>query len=382
MTRSRLRRWKSGFVGFKPFFGKAGRRRPIWWIAVGFIVAVNVIALVVGYFAPTPGGPESSSFATGPTGIAAWAELLARSGHVVDASREPLDGDLPDRGTTLVVLDPESLDSGARENVTDFVGRGGRLIAGGSDASWTEDLVPGSNWSERPVREASVLVPAAETAGVAEVATTGTGSFASTGPALPLVGTGDGAVAAVASRGAGSIVLVGDPTFLQNSGLDRSDNAALAIGIAGPSNRPVVFSESVHGYTNATGLAALPDEWKWALGLAALAAFVMIAARARRIGPPDEAGRDVAPPRAAYVESMAGILGRTNRPDQAFGRLREEALDRAHVGDARDRGRVMTQLDLTEGERRVLEYGVRTESDGVLAAKALAKMRKRFGGDR
>jgi hypothetical protein len=350
-------------------------------IALAFIVAVNLVAFVVGSLAPTPGGPTSSSFATGPDGIAAWADLLARSGHDVGASREPLDGELPDNGTTLVVLDPHVLDAGARDNVLDFVARGGRLIAGGSDASWTEDLVPGSSWSGRPARESSVLVPAAETAGVVEVATTGPGSFDSTGPALPLVGTGEATVAALARRDEGAIVLVGDPTFLQNSGLARSDNAALALGIAGPPGRPVVFSESVHGYTNAGGLAALPSEWKWALGLAALAALVLIAARARRIGPPDETGRDLAPPRAAYVESMAGILGRINRPDQAFGHLREEALARAHLRDAPDPGRVMMQLDLTEGERRVLESGVRTESDGVLAAKALAKMRKRFGGD-
>jgi hypothetical protein len=357
-----------------------GTRKWIW-IAIGFVLVVNLIALVIGSLAPTPGGPTSSSFATGPDGAAAWAELLARSGYDVSASRAPLADEPLGPEATLVVLDPEGLDASAQTNLVDFVSAGGRLIAGGSYAGWTEDLLPGSRWSARPVRDASPLVVGFETAGVDQITTAGPGSFDDTGPALPLVGTGEGTVVALGRRGAGTIALVGDPTFLQNSNLARSDNAALAIGIAGPTNRPVVFAESVHGYTNATGLAALPAEWKWALGLAALAALVMIAARARRIGPPDEGGRDLAPPRAAYVESMAGILGRTNRPDQAFGRLREEALARAHMRDAPDPGRVMAQLDLTEGERRVLEFGVRTESDGVLAAKALAKMRKRFGGD-
>jgi hypothetical protein len=351
-------------------------------IAIVFVLGVNLIGLLAGSLAPTPGGPTSSSYSTGGDGLAAWAELLAQEGHDVIASREPLADASFGPNATVVILDPRGFDPGQRAAVMRFVESGGRLVAGGSYASWTEGLVPGLEWSPGPAGEASVLAPTVETAEVSEVATAGPGSFTSTGPALPLVGDEGATVAVLASIGRGNIVLISDPTFLQNAGLDRSDNAALALGIVGRS-RPVVFVESVHGYTGATGLGALPADWKWALAFAALAALVMIAARARRIGPPDELGRELPPPRAAYVDSVAGILGRTGRPDEALSGLRHEALRRARIDDPdhADFDRVATQLNLKEGEKRVLATGVRSETDGVLAARALAKMRRRFGGD-
>ncbi len=361
------------------------RSRTRRWIlmAVLFVLAVNLIGLLVGSLAPTPGGPTSSSYATGPDGLAAWAELLVRSGHEVTRSRVQPEDVATGNATTLVIVDPTGLSTVQRTAVLDHVERGGRLIAGGSHASWTEDILPGLAWSPRPLRKASVLVPTAETAGVSLVTGGGSGSFESTGGALPLVGRDGATLAALARIGEGTAVLVSDASFLQNAALDRADNAALALGIAGPQSRSVVFLESVHGYTSATGLAALPDEWKWALAFAGLAALVMIAARVRRLGPPDELGRDLPPPRAAYVDSLAGILGRTGAPHEALAGLRSEALRRARIGDPEreDFDRVAAQLDLPEGEKRVLASGVRTESDGVLAAKALAKMHRRFGGD-
>jgi hypothetical protein len=362
--------------------GTSRRRR---WIvgAVLFVAAVNAIALLLGSLAPTPGGPTSSSYATGPDGVAAWAELLERSGRRVERAREaPVDLNL-DAEATLVILDPTGLDTEQRKAVLDFVTGGGRVVAGGSYATWVEDLVPRVEWAARPVRVATVVAPAAETAGVEQVATGGPGSFTSTAEALPLVGDGDATVVALARVGEGTVILISDPTFLQNAGLARSDNATLALGIAGTTDAPVVFLESVHGYTSATGLGALPENWKWALALAGLAALVTIAARARRNGPPDEERRELPPPRVAYVDSMAGILGRTGRADEAFEGLRRQALLWAGVDEPeRDVDRVAARFDLTEGERRVLATGVRTETDGVLAAKALAKMRRRFGGDR
>jgi hypothetical protein len=123
--------------------------------------------------------------------------------------------------------------------------------------------------------------------------------------------------------------LLADATPLQNAFLDRTDNAALALGLAGGPSRPVVFSESVHGYGTATGLAALPERWKWALALAGLATVVMMWARARRIGPPDEIGRELPPPRVAYVDALAGILARTAGQDEVLaGPKRNGAGDR------------------------------------------------------
>ena len=60
--------------------GRAG------WVtaAVGVLAAFAVVGLISDAIAPTPQGPASSSYATTPAGVAAWAELLARAGlHVI-----------------------------------------------------------------------------------------------------------------------------------------------------------------------------------------------------------------------------------------------------------------------------------------------------------
>ena len=51
--------------------------------AVAVVVAVNLVTVVVDAVLPSPDGPPSSSFATSPQGVAAWAELLDRSGSEV-----------------------------------------------------------------------------------------------------------------------------------------------------------------------------------------------------------------------------------------------------------------------------------------------------------
>ena len=287
------------------------------WLIFGalFVLAVNLIALALGSAAPTPGGPTSSSYATGPDGLAAYAELLARTGRTVTQSRQsPAEADL-DPGSTVVVLDPEELTPEDHAALSRFVSSGGRLIAGGSPAGWTEALLDEAAWSAAPVPSAGVLAPAPETARVSRVTTGGIGSFSATGSALPLIGRDGSVVAAVAVSGEGTLVLVADATPLQNRYLDEGDNAAFALGLAGPEPRPVVFLESVHGYGSATGLGALPSQWKWALALGCVAAALFMWSRARRIGPPDEPARDLPPPRVAYVDSLAGILARTNGAD-------------------------------------------------------------------
>ena len=50
-------------------------------LALGVVVVVvglNLVALIVDALVPSPGGPRSSSFATAPHGVAAWADLDAR----------------------------------------------------------------------------------------------------------------------------------------------------------------------------------------------------------------------------------------------------------------------------------------------------------------
>jgi hypothetical protein len=139
----------------------------------------------------------------------------------------------------------------------------------------------------------------------------------------------------------------------------------------------------VHGYGEATGLAALPGRARWALLLLALAGLAFCWSRARRIGPPEEAERPLPPPRADYVDALAGALVRTRRPAEVARPLRAAARDalarRAGLpGDA-------PEAELREAARRAGLGGAETagrrrapeDLDGALAAgRALARLER------
>src|SRR5205823_2322401 len=125
------------------------------------------------------------------------------------------------------------------------------------------------------------------------------------GRAVPVLGAGRRTLLARSTDGRGTIELLADSSPLRNRLLDRRDDAALALELAGPPRRAAVFVESVHGYGEATGLAAIPTSWRWTLGGLALAGAVLVLARGRRLGPPEPLARELPPPRREYVESLA-----------------------------------------------------------------------------
>src|SRR4029078_4131608 len=98
---------------------------------VAVIVGLNAIAIGVDALVPSPEGPRSSSFATPPEGIAAWAEPGRPAGHEVRVLRErPSDASLPNGGT-VVLLDPEDFTRGQARALRRFAERGGRGVGGG-----------------------------------------------------------------------------------------------------------------------------------------------------------------------------------------------------------------------------------------------------------
>jgi hypothetical protein len=354
------------------------------WIVVGGIigavVAVNALLVVLERLTEEPSGPASSSYATAPHGLAAYADLLRRAGHSVVRLRDvPGEADL-DPASTVVVLDPESPNVSDAEALRAFVEAGGRLLAGGALSDvWLDELVDVEpTWSGAPVRESVPLAPLREVAGVRTVRAVGLGSWSRTGEALPAVGDADRTLLAVASPGRGRLVLLADASPLQNRLLDEADNAVLGLALAGPRGRPVAFVESVHGYGPAAGVAAIPERWLFALGGLVLAVLVFMVARGRRLGPPEREDRALPPPRREYVESLAAVLARTKRPGDAAEPVRAEARARIAVragldsepgdGALREAGR---SLGLTEPElNAVLGAG----GDVVAAGRTLVRL--------
>ena len=293
------------------------------------IVAVNVVAMLVDALAPSPSGPPSSSFATKPQGLAAWAELARRNGIRVRALRDaPSERSLGDGGT-VAVMDAGHLTGDEARALRAFAERGGRVVAGGQPAGWTATLLGSDtppDWEDDGPASARRAAATPETAGVERVETAGDGRWTGDADAERALAGDEGSLLLTTSAGRGRIALLADTSPLQNRLLDHGDNAALALALSG--RGPLTFVESVHGYGPQRGLAALPARFGWALIGLLLAALVFMAARGRRLGPPERERRELAPPRRAYVDSLAATLARGRQREQAVRPVREEARRR------------------------------------------------------
>src|SRR3954468_8004920 len=269
----------------QPGGGEPARPR-VWRIvgvAVVALVALNLLGSAIdAATGGVPGGPRSSSYATGHDGLAAYYDLVRDFGHAVARRRD--DGPL-DPSTTAVVLDPREVSSSETRALRTFVLSGGRLVAGGRNA---RDLL-------------SAIAP---------------GARGGAGRAREL------------RAGRGRIVALAGTTRLQNGMLAENGNAAFGLGLVGSPGRRVVFDETVHGYGPASGLAALPEGWKWALGGLLLAGAVWIASRVRRLGPAEEESRPLPPPRRAYVDAVGAALARWAAPAASAERRRRAARER------------------------------------------------------
>ena len=283
---------------------------------VGGVAVFAVVVLLAARLAPSPHGPVSSSFATSPHGLAAYAALLERKGLRVRRAVTRVEERAPTRGETLVVLDPDVVEDDEARAIGRWVRSGGRLVAGGRrDAGWLDEVLRGApDWEPDAAGRAATLVPISETAGVAAVRPTDGGGWHGLGGALPAIGPPRAPLLVVARSGRGSVALLADASPLQNRLLGTADGAALGLALAG--GRPVVFLETVHGYGVSRGLSALPTRVKWTLlGLLA-AGLLALWTAGRRLGPPEGDDAPPAPARIEYVEALAGALARTKPPKE------------------------------------------------------------------
>jgi hypothetical protein len=345
-----------------------------WRIAIGAVAAIAAIDLALHFIGTltggTPGGPESSSYATQAEGAGAYAELLGRDGHPVERVRKtPADTTL-DPKATVFLLDPGAVAGKDAVALRRFVESGGRLVAGGPNIAWARTLVP--------TLPHGAAARAQFRAGKLRVRSAGARVWTDPGDAAPLARSPRGILAVTRKVGRGSIVLVADPSPLQNRLLGRADNAAFGLSLAGR-GRPAAFLESYHGYGRSSGLSALPLAWKLLLGGLAAATLVWMVARARRFGPPETRSRELQPPRSEYVDALAGILARTHRRDEAVApvraRARAELLRRASLpADADDDALLAAAKRLGVEDADAIVRPARTDADVVAVGRVLAQI--------
>jgi uncharacterized protein DUF4350 len=346
---------------------------------LGAVIVVDLALYVLGTLTGgTPGGPDSSSYATGKTGAGAYAELLGRDGYAVDRLRETPHAVRLNPAHTAVLLDPPSVAQRDVVALQAFVAAGGRLVASVGSTPWLGRLLAGP-----PTGDTIGVATAAARglAGVRTVQSAAAHAWTKPGRTQPLVERGGRIVVAVTTLGRGRVFLLADPSPLQNRLLGERDNAALGLALAGPRGRAVDFLETYHGYGRSSGLAALPFAWKLLLGGTGLAALVYLIARGRRFGPPEPLERDLPPSRFEYVEALAAVVARTKRRDEAVGPVREHArnelLRRAALPpDADDEAlrAAARRLGLPAEDADALIRPARTDEDVVAVGRALARI--------
>jgi Domain of unknown function (DUF4350) len=285
------------------------RRARTWWLAGGALVAVLAGLWLVDRLTPSPRGPRSSSYATAPAGLAAYASVLEHYGHTVTRLRRPVADAPPARSETLVVLDPGAVAPREARAIGRWVRGGGRLVAGGAQpAPWIRAVQPDApRW--RPAAPGTVAARP-RTPGVTTVRTADGGVWQLRSTGVWVLGGSDRPLLTVRPVGRGSVWLLADASPLQNRLLGQADDAALGLLLAGR-GRPVAFLETVHGYGTARGLAGLPEQVRWALAGLLLAGLVALWSAGRRLGPPEDAAQAPPPARVEYVEALAGALSRT-----------------------------------------------------------------------
>ena len=350
--------------------------KPQWrgWALVGLLVlgTLFLLGLILSGFAPAPEGPAESSYATTPAGVAAWAELLGRTGHPVSQLRRPLASAALAPASTVVVLGAASLSSADVESLQRFVRAGGDLVIGGADpGTLLPALIAGPpQLALSGPRLAQPVAVAPETAGVRTVTAAGDGAWSGgTGQVLL---AGPGGVLLMRSRlGAGRIDLLADPSPLENRLLASGDNAQLALNLAG-GGRPVVFAEAIHGYGLATGLAAIPARWWLALAVLGIAIAAWAMSRGRRLGPAVPLAAPPPPARSAYVGAAAQALSKSRDTDGIAGLARdtlERELGRRAADRHGDRAMVLAAAGARDAD---VERALEPQLSGGAGERALA----------
>jgi hypothetical protein len=299
------------------------RSIPRRWRAVLLAIAALVVgelgwSVVGGIVGSAPAGSgQSSAFGTSSSGVAALTQLFAAHGHSVERSTRPVSESGLPADCTLFVVDPVGWTDADTVAVHRFVEAGGHFVLAGPPPShallmamFGARTLP--RWQPTPSETAHPVGSSPVVAGITQVSGGNTGSIALTGSAVAVL-AGAHSVFAVSSPGpiseAPASVFLASSTPLTNASLADQDNAALALNLAGPASRSVVFDEYDHGYGHTGGgLAGLPVWWRWGLVLALGAVVVWMLSAARRFGPVEAADRTLIPPRVAYADAMATIL--------------------------------------------------------------------------
>ena len=311
-------------------------------LPVLLVLALVVLAAVVGLLSAVGPSGYLDPDAYGPSGSRAVAEIL-RDGGVPVERVETVEQALAEEGenAVLVVPRPEALASAELERLA--ARTGALLVVGAVDVDLDDLDVPAETAGSAPVerRQPACGFGPAERAGEVELGGTlytptaagAQGCYASGGDAALLVLPDE------------QVVLLGHGDLLTNDRLAERGNAALALGLLGSAERVVWLvpdpAREVPPGEQRPLNELLPDALKLAVAQLALAVAVLALWRARRLG------RVVEEPLPVVVRAAEAVEGR-GRLYRAAG-ARDTAAEALRAGV---RDRLVRRLGLPHGAER------------------------------
>ncbi len=369
-------------------------RRSVGWIALG-LVALLVAA--IGLLATS--GPGSDipldSANPAPAGAKAVVEVLRQQGvDVIPASTLDSVGAAASRDSTVLVFDPNGyLDS---TGFSDLRSLASTLVVVEPDFAALQALLPsvhaaGAATKSGPLA-AACTVPAATRAGSIEPTAKSptlrvTGDASDTRP-VGCFPTGSDTYALVSSSGNGSTVhLLGSGSVVDNEGVVRQGNAALALNLLGEHHTLIWYLPSLRD-VSATGppdLGALTPGWVTPLMLLLIVVFVAAAIwRGRRFGPLVVENLPVVVRSGETMEGRARLYQRSSARLRAIDSLRIGAISRiaaaiglpstADTGEVSDAVAALTASDRAAVRATLVDVRPRTDAELVALSDRLEQL--------
>lgn len=294
-------------------------------------------------------GPEPAQ----PQSVDAYVALLKEYGHSPKIGSRPFTAESLNPSSTIVLLDPGSIEEPEADALGNFVNQGGRLVVMGEGVEKVAaamgigithvSTAPGSS------RLYSATSGYPETTGIASVeSTSGTAFAPATSGSDDLLINGAQVLAVGMDTGAGRMIFLAALNPLSDELLDHADNAAFGLRVVGPQGRAVIMagtwyqpppkreptpnrdeapakseddresfndtddqdSSYSRAKTGPQGLDSLSSDWQLGVVGLLLAAFVGMWALGRRLGPTEEAQRPLPPPRHRYIRALGHTIAR------------------------------------------------------------------------
>jgi uncharacterized protein DUF4350 len=307
---------------------RSGVRRALPWVAV--VLGLALVVAVAGR-GPEEGNPLDP-VSTGPLGTKALVEVLRELGGRVSVS-----ADRPGTGTETALLLSDDLTPQRRQDVLDWVRRGGTLVVADPSSGVTEADPVGSTRIGLLDTEIERRCAVATLGDVGRVAAPGGVVFkipeGQGGPGSPGGGDtracfprNDGAWLLVQPLGEGTVVRLGGASVLVNQELGKADNAILLASLLVPAEGTTVqvLQPPLPGGGDAGLGDLIAPRVRLALWQLVIAFVLLTLWRARRLGRPVAERQPVQLPGAELVVAVGNLLQRAKGRGQAAGLLTDD----------------------------------------------------------